>query len=117
IPQNKQVVLFYGTPRQHKGICETAQALSHLGRDDVCYVIAGGEPDTELKEQLQSISGVDYIFLGPQSYERAPDVVALGDICVLLQDTNSPVAQFQLPAKLIDALGMGLTVFAQVTPA
>lgn len=27
------------------------------------------------------------------------------------------MAQFQLPAKLMDALGMGLTVFAQVTPA
>jgi glycosyltransferase involved in cell wall biosynthesis len=37
-------------------------------------------------------------------------VVAVGDVCVLLQDGESPVSQFQIPAKLSDALGMGLTV-------
>lgn len=117
IPTDKCVVLFYGTPRKHKGVAETARALAALGREDVCYVIAGDEPDAELKAELEAVSGVDYIFLGPQPYERTPDVVAMGDVCVLLQDVESQVAQFQLPAKLMDALGMGLTVFAQVTPA
>src|SRR5690625_384039 len=116
VPTDKYVVLFYGTPRKHKGVAETARALAALGRDDVCYVIAGGEPDAELKAELERIPGVDYIFLGVQPYERAADVAAMGDICILLQDTTSEVAQFQLPAKLMDALGMGLTVFAQVTP-
>src|SRR5690625_442416 len=116
VPTDKYVVLFYGTPRKHKGVTETARALAALGRDDVCYVIAGGEPDAGLKAELEGIPGVDYIFLGSQPYERAADVVAMGDICILLQDATSQVGQFQLPAKLMDALGMGLTVFAQVTP-
>ena len=117
VPVDKHVVLFYGTPRKHKGVAETARALAELGRDDVCYVIAGDEPEAALQKELKAISGVDYIFLGPQPYERTSDVVALGDVCVLLQDMKSHVAQFQLPAKLMDALGMGLIVFAQVTPA
>lgn len=117
VPLDKYVVLFYGTPRKHKGVAETARALAALGRDDVCYVIAGGEVDAKLRSELDGVSGVDYIFLGPQPYERTPDVVAMGDVSVLLQDVESQVAQFQLPAKLMDALGMGLTVFAQVTPA
>ncbi|MFM6456601.1 MAG: glycosyltransferase, partial [Planktothrix sp.] len=37
-------------------------------------------------------------------------VLAVGDICVFLQDGESPVSQFQIPAKLSDALAMGLTV-------
>lgn len=116
VPTDTHVVLFYGTPRKHKGVAETARALAALGRTDVCYVIAGGEPDAQLKAELEAISDVDYVFLGVQPYERTPDVVAMGDICILLQDTSSEVAQFQLPAKLMDALGMELTVFAQVTP-
>lgn len=117
IPQSKTVFLFYGTPRAHKGVAETAQALAQLGREDICYVIAGGEPDEALRAAIAEVEGLDIRWLGPQPYERAPDVVAMGDVCVLLQDVESVVAQFQLPAKLMDALGMGLTVFAQVTPA
>lgn len=117
VPQNKHVVLFFGTPRKHKGVAETARALASLGRDDVCYVVAGGEPDAELKEELDAVTGLPIIYLGAQPYEQSADLVALGDACVLLQETDSLAAQFQLPAKLVDALGMGLTVFAQVTPA
>jgi len=44
-------------------------------------------------------------------------VVAVGDICVLLQDVGSEVSQFQIPAKLSDALGMGLVVLLSETAA
>lgn len=98
------------------GVAETAQALARLGREDICYVIAGGEPDASLREAMAQVQGLDVRWMGTQPYERTPEVVAMADACVLLQDEASPVAQFQLPAKLMDALGMGLTVFAQVTP-
>lgn len=117
VPAGKTVVLFFGTPRRHKGVAETARALASLNRNDLCYVVAGGHPDTELQAELDAISGLPIVYLGPQPYEQAADVVALGDVCVLLQEADSLAAQYQLPAKLVDALGMGLTVFAQVTPA
>ncbi|WP_334078983.1 glycosyltransferase [Microbulbifer sp. M83] len=116
IREDAKVVLFFGTPRKHKGVAETARVLASLHRTDICYVIAGGEPDLELKRELANITGLEIVLIGEQPYERAPDIIALGDACVLLQDENSEVSQFQLPAKLIDALGMGLTVFAQETP-
>ena len=41
----------------------------------------------------------------------------MGDVCVILQDTDSIISEYQLPAKLIDALAMGLTVISTETPA
>ncbi|MDT9185804.1 glycosyltransferase domain-containing protein, partial [Limnospira sp. PMC 289.06] len=54
-------------------------------------------------------------FLPGQPYDRIPDVVALGDICVLLQSDTSLLARYQVPAKLVDALAAGLLVLAQPT--
>ncbi|MDV7402935.1 hypothetical protein RZS08_66540, partial [Arthrospira platensis SPKY1] len=67
-------------------------------------------PDPSMKANLQEIQGVNYLFLENQPFDQIPDVVAAGDICVLLQDQKSPISQFQIPAKLSDALAMGLTV-------
>ncbi|MDO3387348.1 glycosyltransferase [Gilvimarinus sp. SDUM040013] len=116
IPQDKTVFLFYGSPRVHKGVVETAEVLASLPQKNICYVIAGGDPDQETRDGLARLKGLDIRWLDSQPYERTADIVAMGDACVLLQDADNPVSRFQFPAKLVDALGMGLTVFAQVTP-
>lgn len=117
IPQDKTVVLFFGTPRRHKGLVETARAVAALGREDLCYVVAGDFPDPKLKDELAAIAGADIRFLPGQPYDDIADVVAMGDICVLLQRDASLLASYQLPAKMVDALAMGLLVLAQPTPA
>ncbi|MDT9281937.1 MAG: glycosyltransferase, partial [Limnospira sp. PMC 1293.21] len=117
IARDKKVVLFFGTPKEHKGLVATAEALAGLGRGDVVFAIVGDFTDAGLKERLLGISGVEYVFVGNQPFDEIPDVVAAGDICVLLQDGGSPVSQFQTPAKLSDALGMGLVVLLSETAA
>lgn len=117
IPLDKKVVLFYGTPRAHKGLLETGRAIASLNRDDVCYVIVGSFPKAGLKEEVSSIPGLECYFVEGQPYDKAADIVAMGDFCVLLQDSGSLASQYQLPAKLMDAMAMGLVVFAQLTPA
>lgn len=117
IPQDKTVVLFFGTPCRHKGLTETARAIAALGREDLCYVVTGDFPDPELKDELTAIEGADIRFLPDQPYDDIADVVALGDICVLLQRDASLLAGYQLPTQMVDALAMGLLVLAQPTPA
>lgn len=117
IPEHVKVVLFFGTPRRHKGLLDTAHAIAALGREDVWFVIVGDFPDASLKAELQQVEGLTCRFIPGQLYKDIPDVVAMGDYAVLLQESSSLVAQFQLPAKLVDALAMGLIVFACVTPA
>jgi len=91
---------------------ETADAIASLKREDVLFVIVGDFQDSVLKTSLLKKTGVDYFFLGNQPFEMIPDIAAAGDYCVLLQDAASPVTQFQVPAKLSDALGMGLVILA-----
>lgn len=117
IPEHIKVVLFFGTPRRHKGLLDTAYAIAALGRDDLWFVIVGDFPDESLKAELQQAKGLTCRFIPGQPYGDIPDIVAMGDYTVLLQESSSLVAQYQLPAKLVDALAMGLIVFACVTPA
>ncbi len=116
IPRDKKVVLFFGTARKHKGLVDTIQVLKHLNCRDLMYVIVGEFSDTRLKQELQAIEGVALKFIGNQPFKDIPDIVSIGDLCILLQDPNSPAALYQTPAKLSDALGMGLKVLAESTP-
>jgi glycosyltransferase involved in cell wall biosynthesis len=118
IPESEKVVLFLGTPRQHKGLLDTAKAAASLKRPDVRLVIVGDFPKEvqTLKAEIQALPNLKIQFIGDQAFDSVPDIVSVGDICVLLQDPDSLAAQFQTPAKLSDALAMGLTVLAEITP-
>lgn len=113
------VIIFAGTPRAHKGLLETAQAIVQQRRKDLVFLIVGDFPKNLscLQQKIVSMPGLRSIMLPNQPFEKLPDVLAAGDICVLLQDTSSDVAKYQTPAKLTDALAMGLTVLATLTPS
>lgn len=115
IDESDVAVLFFGTARRHKGVLETARALAALDRQNVVFIVAGDFPDPALRDELTRIEGLRLRLLDGQPYDAIPDIVALGDICVLLQDDRSRFAQPQTPAKLTDALAMGLLVLAQPT--
>ena len=117
VPEEAIVVLFFGTPKRHKGLISTAQALSAIDDSRIVFLIVGDFIDMSLKAELISITGVNYIFLPNQPYENAAEIVSLGDMCVLMQDKTDAISQYQLPAKLIDALASGLKIFLQPTPA
>ena len=113
---DSKVVLFFGTPRPHQGLVETAQALAALERRDVVFAVIGDFQHPELKRQLESVEGVNLFFAPDQSIESIPEVTALGDVCVLLQ-ADGVAARFRTPAKLSDALAMELAVVVQGGPA
>lgn len=117
IPSDATVFLFFGTARRHKGLVETAKALGQVGGANTVYVVAGDIPDENLRSELLSVKGANTKVLPNQPFERVPDIVGMADACVLLQEDDSLLAQFQLPAKLVDALAMGLAVFISPTRA
>jgi GT2 family glycosyltransferase/glycosyltransferase involved in cell wall biosynthesis len=116
IEAGKKVVLFFGTPRAHKGLVETAEAIAQLPSRDVVFVVAGDFPDAALMQRLLQVPGCDTRLLGAQPYADIAQVVALADACVLLQQPGALVADFQAPAKLSDALAMGVPVLSRRTP-
>ena len=116
IAQDKQVVLFCGTGRKHKGLVEIAQTIAALDRDDTVFVLAGDMKEPGLIEKLQSVPNCKLCFIDMQNFDAIASVVAMADICILSQDIESPISKFQLPAKLTDALAMQVVVLANSTP-
>lgn len=116
-PHDK-VILFLGTPRHHKGLLQTAQAIASLNRTDIIFLIAGDFPENllDLQKQIKSLPHLRVQFLATQPFQSIPDLLSAADLCILLQDPNNPAAKDQTPAKLTDALAMGIPVLAQTTP-
>lgn len=119
IQPHQKVVIFLGTPRPHKGLLDVAKAIHDLRREDIIFVIAGSFSDKHiaLKSSLQAITGVQYIFIENQPISSIANTLAVADCCVLLQDTSNPCSNYQIPAKLSDALAMGLNVLCTETNA
>jgi glycosyltransferase involved in cell wall biosynthesis len=119
LPADRRIVLFLGTPRPHKGLVETAQALARLGRDDVMMLVVGDfDADARsVQRQMQAVSGVEIRFLEDQPLSAAPELVAAADVCLALQHPDSDVTRAQVPAKLSDALGMGRPALVVRNPA
>lgn len=117
IEPGRKVVLFFGTPRAHKGLLETAEAIAHLPTRDVVFVVAGEFADDALRQRLLAVQGCDTRLLGVLPWTEVPQVVAMADACVLLQQQDALVSAFQVPAKMSDALALGVPVLTQRTPA
>lgn len=118
ITENETVIVFAGTPRKHKGLLDVAKALAKQKRQDLTFLILGSFPKEtkKLEEELTKLPNLKKIMRPNFSFNQLPNLLAAGDITILLQDPNSLAAQMQTPAKLTDALAMGLTVLATPTP-
>nr|WP_148258661.1 glycosyltransferase family 4 protein [Thermococcus sp. AM4] len=114
IPEDKKVILFFGTPRPYKGVENLILALSMLHRKDSVLVIAGLGEDpysrfiaTLGKEKL----GDSFIGLGYIPLSKAPEVVSIADVYVVPQH-DSPATLGQMPAKVFDAMAMAKPIVA-----
>lgn len=119
VQPHQKVVLFSGTPRPHKGLLEVAQAIKAGKRDDIIFMVAGsfGEKHMALKDKLEAVTGVNYLFLENQPFSALANTLAVADCCVFLQDTSHPRSTYQIPAKLSDALAMKVPVIVSETKA
>jgi glycosyltransferase involved in cell wall biosynthesis len=111
-----KVILFLGTPRAHKGIFTIADALESIDAPDVKLCVIGTITDKRLSDRLSSYKKARVSLHPDQPWSDLPKLVAMADLVPILQDPESPVAEFQIPAKLTDALAMGVPVIATPVP-
>ena len=110
-----RAVLFAGTPRRHKGIQQIAAALDRIGdrRNRLC-VLATKELD-ELRPHIAGLE--DWVHpVAPEPFSRLPQLLTAADAVCLLQDPASETARWQTPAKVSDALAMGVPCLTTRTP-
>ena len=111
-----KVVMFVGTPRPHKGVLEILDAVKAAERDDYCFVIVGTPPDQAFADLLEKQGGDRLRLIPDQPFDQLPEITAAGDLICLLQDPDTEIAQYQLPAKVVDAMAMGVPVLATPVP-
>ena len=111
-----KVVLFLGTPRKHKGLFELMDAIVQCNNASYKLCVIGSFPDAGIKEKLQELGGEQLLLYPDQPFEEIPKNLVIADAVCLLQDVQSDVSKYQLPAKAIDAIAMGIPVLAFPAP-
>ena len=111
-----KVVMFVGTPRPHKGVVEILDAVRSHKRADYRFVIVGTPPEESFARELSARGGNTLRLVPDQPFEKLPALMAAADLVCLLQDPNSEISRFQLPAKVVDAMAMGVPVLATAVP-
>jgi glycosyltransferase involved in cell wall biosynthesis len=104
------VVGFIGIPREHKGVHDLVEAAESAGIPNLRVLVvppAGMEGD-ELCTELARVSSHVRVLYGQPS-ERVPELLAACDAVVIPQ-RSTPAAEGQLPAKLLEAMAMGLAI-------
>ena len=117
LPQNKTVVMFFGTPRPHKGVKELILSFKEnelARRKEVMLLIVGTAMDKysqEIQRLAKKILGNRVRFIDYVPFSKIPQVVSAADIYVIPQ-IESESSKGQLPAKLFDAMAMGKAIIS-----
>jgi glycosyltransferase involved in cell wall biosynthesis/SAM-dependent methyltransferase len=109
-------IVFIGTPRPHKGIYRIADALERIDDDRLVFVIIGTITDARTRAVFSKYKKARIRFFGNQPWERLHELIQMADQVAILQDPASPIAEYQIPAKLTDALSIGLPAIVTRVP-
>ncbi len=112
---DERIVLFGGTPRRHKGVVELAAALHEIGDPRARLCVIGTSELDALWGDLEPYSEMIRV-VPPQPFATLPHLLAAADMVAVLQDPDSDVSRFQMPAKITDALAMQLPCLVRTVP-
>lgn len=113
-PEDK-IVLFLGTPRERKGVTDVLNAVKECNKNNYKLCLIGSPPDKKYKDQLKRQGGSSLIMLPDQPFDKLAENLIIADLVCLIQDPESEISKYQLPAKVIDAVFMGIPVLSTQT--
>lgn len=115
IEKSKKVIMFFGTPRLHKGIEDLIKAISVIEDQDVVLVIVGIDDREQYSKNLAKTTGKTlgrrFKGFGLQPFETVPEFLAMADVVVIPQRKNFSTMG-QMPAKVFDAMAMAKPIIA-----
>lgn len=114
IERIKKIVMFFGTPRAHKGIEDIMKAIDSIKNQDVVLVIVGIDTDQYSKKLVEigkEMLGDRFRVFGLQPFEKVPEFLAMADVVVIPQRRNLATVG-QVPAKVFDAMAMAKPIIA-----
>lgn len=112
---DERLLLFGGTPRAHKGVIEVLEALDRLGDDRYRVLMFGTREFDEMRGRIGDLARWARV-LPAQPFDELPALVGAADLACVIQDPEHPVSRYQMPAKVSDALAMGVPCLVARTP-
>ena len=115
IESEKKLIMFFGTPRKHKGINDLIKAISIIKNKDLILIIVGIDNENQYCKDLvktcKKLLKERFKGFGVQPFEKVPEFLAVADIVVIPQSKNFGTIG-QLPAKIFDAMSMAKPIIA-----
>lgn len=116
IKRKDKVILFVGTPRAHKGFLEIPEAVKKLNDPRIKVMIVGKLRNKKLKDEID-LDRFPFLSFHPDvTFKKLPKILVMADLICICQDPKSPVSKYQMPAKLSDAIMMGVPVIVRDVP-
>ena len=113
---NDKIILFLGSPKKHKGLLKLLTAIKKTEDQSYKLCIMGSFISKNLEEKLKKEGEQHILFFPDQPFNEIAKNMIVADLVCLLQDEESEISKYQLPAKVIDAISMGIPVLATPTP-
>jgi len=115
IEKTKKIIMFFGSPRPHKGIEDIIKAISVIKDQDIVLVVVGIDDRDQYSKNLAEIAGKTlgerFKGFGLQPFEMVPEFLAMADVVVIPQRKNFSTMG-QMPAKVFDAMAMAKPIIA-----
>jgi len=115
IDNSKKVVMFLGTPREHKGVENLINAVNMIKNINLLLIIVGvDDSDNYCKILIKTGKKIlkdRYMSFGVQPFEKIPEFLILADVLVIPQKKNFATVG-QVPAKVFDAMAMAKPIIA-----
>ncbi|MFH1878457.1 MAG: glycosyltransferase [Candidatus Omnitrophota bacterium] len=109
-----KIVMFFGTPRAHKGLDDLIKAVGMVKDGRVLLVVVGATGHRYCKKTGdlgRKTLGERYREFGLQPFHKVPEFLSAADMVAIPQKKNDATAG-QIPAKLFDAMSMAKPVIA-----
>lgn len=115
LDNSKKVVMFLGTPREHKGLEILIHALNMIKNKNIFMFVVGIGDNNDYGKKLTKIAkeilGNNYKGFDIQPFDKIPEFLTIADIMVIPQKkTISTIGQ--IPAKVFDAMAMAKPIIA-----
>lgn len=107
----KKVIVFFGTPRQHKGLEDLIDAVKEIESScsEIQLVLVGIDTDDDYCREIikkgEVTLGDKFKWFVEQPFDKVPNFLCMADLVVIPQRKTS-VAKGQNPAKIFDAMAM-----------
>jgi len=110
LPEDVMLVFFAGNPQPKKGVAEVVDAIRALHRE-ARLVLVGRDTSHSYTRDVFERGSDNIIMLGPQAFDRMPELLAAADLVALPQG-GEPRAQGYVPSKIYEAMAMGVPIIS-----